>query len=79
MSLYPKIFMSIWLGFITFWTVLALASLIRDPTTWWSPFFGVGMFAAGIAFVWGAKWLARKDAAWLSALIHETLSRKKPK
>ena len=79
MSLYSKIFMSIWFGFLAFWTVLALLPfLAQDSHTWWFPFFGVGMFAAGIALVWGCKWLARNDAAWLTTVIQEALSRSEP-
>jgi len=79
MSLYSKIFMSIWFGFIAFWTVLALLPfLTQDSNTWWFPFFGIGMFAAGIGLVWGCKWLARNDAAWLTAVIQKALSCKEP-
>ena len=79
MSLYSKAFMSIWFGFIAFWTVLAiLPFLAQDPHTWWFPFAGMGMFGAGIGMIWGGKWLARNDTEWLSQVIQEALSFKEP-
>ena len=79
MSLYSKIFMSIWFGFIAFWTVLTLLPLLtHDPAMRWFPFFGIGMFGAGIALVRGGKWLARNDVAWLSQVIQIALSCKEP-
>jgi hypothetical protein len=79
MSIYSKIFISIWFGFLACWTVLALlVFLIRDPGAWWLPLFGVGMFAFGIALVRGCQWLARNDAAWLSRVIDKALSGNAP-
>ena len=78
MSRYCKVFMSIWFGFIGLWTVLALMPLlVQDPVTWWFPFAGIAMFAAGVALVWFGKWFARNDAAWLSGVIQEALSSKR--
>ena len=73
-SVFTRVFMSIWFGFIAFWTVLATTIVITKSTNqFWFPLFGVGMFAAGTAMVHAGKWFARNDLSWLSQLIAGTL------
>lgn len=74
-SALTRVFMSIWFGFVAFWTVLAtIAVLAKSPSDLWFPLFGVGMFAAGIAMVRAGKWFARNDVAWLSQVISLALN-----
>ena len=69
-SAFTRAFMSIWFGFIAFWTVLATAAVItKSPSNFWFPLFGVGMFAVGIAMVRTGKWFARNDVSWLTQVI----------
>jgi hypothetical protein len=75
-----KAFMTFWLGFCLLWTAMAILPLLaRDPRTWWFPFAGLGMFAAGTAFVWFCKWTSRKDIPWLSAVIWDALAKEPPR
>jgi hypothetical protein len=74
-----KAFMTFWFGFCLLWTVLAILPLLaRDPRTWWFPLAGLGMFAAGTAFLCFCKWISRKDIPWLSAVIQNALSKEPP-
>ena len=69
-SVFTRVFMSIWFGFIAFWTVLSTTIVItKSPSQFWFPLFGVGMFAVGIAMIRVGKWLARNDLSWLSQQI----------
>ena len=72
-----KAFMSVWFGFLLLWTALGGASLVTQVQSdvAWLPLSGVGMIGAGIALVWIGKWFARNDAAWLSNVIQEALSK----
>jgi hypothetical protein len=70
-----KAFMTFWLGFCLLWTFLAIPALLqRDANAWWFPFAGIGMFTAGVIFVWLCKRLSRNDVPWLSKRIREALS-----
>ncbi len=70
-----KTFMTLWFGFCALWTVLAIVPLLmRDPSAWWFPLGGMGMFVAGVSFVAFGKWLARNDIPWLSKVIQDALS-----
>ena len=74
-----KLFMSIWFGFISLWTLLALAAVVAKGGENWSfALFGVGMLAAGVAFLSLAQWFSRKDPAWLSNMIRQALSIEPP-
>lgn len=69
-----RIFMSIWFGFVAFWTVLATVTVLaKSPTDLWFPLFGVGMLAVGVAMVRLGKWFARNDVAWLTQVISSAL------
>ena len=69
-SAFTRVFMSIWFGFITFWTVLATATVLtKSPSDFWFPLFGIGMFAIGITMVRAGKWFARNDVSWLTQVI----------
>ncbi|QYF94903.1 hypothetical protein KY495_06910 [Massilia sp. PAMC28688] len=73
-SAFTRIFMSIWFGFILFWTLLATVAILQNsPADLWFPLAGVGMFAAGVAMVRVGKWFARNDVAWLTQLIAQEL------
>lgn len=73
-SLFTRVVMSLWFGFIAFWTLLATATVLtKSPSDFWFPLFGVGMFAAGIGMVRAGKWFARNDIAWLTQLITQAL------
>ncbi len=75
-----KTFMSVWFGFLLVWTALPGASIVTQGQTdvVWFPLSGLGMIGAGIALVWIGKWFARNDAAWLSNVIQEALSKEPP-
>ena len=69
-SAFTRVFMSIWFGFIAFWTVLATVIVVtKSPSNFWFPLFGAGMFAVGIAMVLTGKWCARHDVSWLTQVI----------
>ena len=73
-SAFTRVFMSIWFGFIAFWTLLATATVLtKSPSDFWFPLFGVGMFAAGIGMVGAGKRFARNDVAWLTQVIVQAL------
>jgi len=73
-SAFTRVFMSIWFGFIAFWTLLAIATVLtKSPHDLWFPLFGVGMFAAGIGMVRAGKWFSRNDVAWLTQVIVQAL------
>ena len=73
-SAFTRVFMSIWFGFIAIWTLLATATvLIKSPSDFWFPLFGVGMIAAGIAMIRVGKWFARNDVSWLTQVITQAL------
>jgi hypothetical protein len=69
-----NVFMTFWLGFCALWTLLAAISAFAKPEAWFFPLVGVGMFAAGVAFVRFCQWLARNDEAWLANVIRQALS-----
>ncbi len=74
MHFLAKIFMSIWFGFIIFWIALATYQVITTGKgDWQLPFFGLGLFLAGLVFVLIGKWFARNDIAWLSRVITAAL------
>lgn len=74
LSGFARILMSVWFGFIAFWTLLATATVFtKSPSQFWFPLFGVGMFAAGIGMVRVGKWFARNDVAWLTRVIVQAL------
>lgn len=74
LSVFARVFTSIWFGFIAFWTLLATSIVLtKSPSELWFPLFGVGMFAAGIGMVLVGKWFAKNDVAWLTQLIVQTL------
>lgn len=73
-SAFTRVFMSIWFGFVAFWTLLATATVLtKSPSDFWFPLFGVGMFGAGLAMVRAGKWFARNDVAWLTQIIVQAL------
>lgn len=73
-SVFTRVFMSIWFGFVAFWTVLATVIVIRElPGDFWFPLFGVGMLAVGISMVRVGRWLSRNDVAWLNQVIVQEL------
>jgi hypothetical protein len=66
--------MTVWLGFVLFWIIGASVVVFgegRGP--WFLPFAGLGMFALGLLFVSGSKWLSRGDVQWLSTHIEKAL------
>ena len=74
MHLFAKIFMSIWFGFVIFWIALATYQAIAEGKgNWHLPFFGLGLFLAGLVMVLIGKWFARNDMAWLSRVISAAL------
>ena len=73
-SVFTRIFMSVWFGFIAFWTLLStFVVLTKSPTELWFPLFGVCMFAAGIGMVHFGKWFANNDIAWLTQVVVQAL------
>ena len=76
-SLFTRIFMTFWFGFIAIWTLLATAIVLtKSPSEFWFPLSGVGMFAAGLGGVGLGKWFARNDIAWLTQIIVQALDAK---
>jgi hypothetical protein len=69
-----KVFMTFWLGFCALWTILAAPATFNVPQQRLFPLIGVGMLAAGVAFLRICRWFSRSDPAWLSSHIRETLS-----
>jgi hypothetical protein len=68
---------TLWLGACLLWTLVATLAVVagRNPPAWWLPLAGIAMLAFGVGLVWFCTWLARGDAAWLSAAIRDALSR----
>ncbi|MES2296079.1 MAG: hypothetical protein V4582_03510 [Pseudomonadota bacterium] len=78
-SVFTRVVMSIWFGFIAFWTLIATAIVLtQSPGDIWFPLFGAGMFAAGIGIVRAGKWFARNDVAWLTQEISQALGTQRP-
>ena len=73
-----KASMSVWFGFLLFWTASAIILTQGESDVVWLPVSGVGMIGAGIALIWIGKWFARNDAAWFSNVIQEALSNGPP-
>jgi hypothetical protein len=75
-----KVLMSCWFGFCILWTTLsAMISVSRGlGQHWWLPFAGLGMFGAGALLVGFGKWSSRNDTFWLSNVISNALSVKRP-
>lgn len=70
-----KAFMTCWLGFCAFWTVMTAAlAFTRESGAWWFPVAGAGNFAVGLGFVAFSRWLARNDVPWLEKVIEDALS-----
>jgi hypothetical protein len=65
--------MTVWFGFLLFWIIGASVAVSDGRGPWFLPFAGLGMFALGLLFVSGSKWLSRGDAQWLSAHIEKAL------
>jgi hypothetical protein len=73
---FTKAFLTFWLGFSLFWTILAAVTVLaRDLSLWWFPLFGVMAIGVGLMFVWYLKWTSLTDIAWLSKLMQDSLSR----
>jgi hypothetical protein len=77
MSWVTRIFMTLWFGFVLFWTVVALfiATTQGGTWTWWFPVAGLAMIGAGVGMVHVGKWFARNDASWLAAVIQNALAK----
>jgi hypothetical protein len=73
-----KAFMTLWLGFCALWTMLAASATFNVPEQRFFPLFGLGMLAAGVAFLRLCRWLSRNDPAWLSSHIRHALSSSPP-
>jgi uncharacterized membrane-anchored protein len=76
MHRFAKVFMTVWFGALLLMGIsAATASIATDQNI--APFVlaVLAMFAAGIGFIAFAKWLARNDIAWLSAVIERALSK----
>ena len=80
MHRWSKVFISIWFGFVAFWIGIVVAAMPFQMSKydWWGPLFGIGMFAAGVALVWGCRWLSRNDPVWLSRVISQALDAEPP-
>jgi hypothetical protein len=72
-QLFVKLFMRFWVGGVGCFILLALSKHHSENAPN-AMLIGSGMLAAGAAFVWFCKWLARNDAAWLSNVIRNALS-----
>jgi hypothetical protein len=68
-----KIFMTLWLGFALFFSVLALLGTLKGRCSGFTPLAGIGMFCLGVGFVWAARQFSRNDVAWLSNVISTAL------
>jgi hypothetical protein len=85
MFLFSKIFMSIWLGFALFWTILASLSIfstsgVRTTTPVENPLLasmfpliGIAFFLGGILFVRFCWWLSRSDMKYLTKVMTQAL------
>ncbi len=69
-----KVFFSVWFGFCALSIPLMFLQTAMRGGSWWEPFFGLGMFLAGLGFVGLGKWFARNDVAWLSDVIRKALA-----
>jgi cellobiose-specific phosphotransferase system component IIC len=75
LSTYFKAVVTALLGFCLLWTfIAALVVLARNPPLWWFPLHGVVVLGALVTFVWLLKGMSRKDIAWLSTVIQDSLS-----
>jgi hypothetical protein len=76
MSVYTRIFMTLWLAMATAFTVELFAGDVRSTngTTAWPPLVTLLFPVGGIGFVLLAKWFARNDVPWLSAVITRALT-----
>ncbi|MCL4501370.1 MAG: hypothetical protein M1438_05875 [Deltaproteobacteria bacterium] len=76
MQRFVKVGMTVWFGFILFWTLDAFViTLQKAPTVWYFPLVGVGMLCFGFFLVFAGKWFARNDTERLSRVIGEALSK----
>jgi hypothetical protein len=69
-ALFPKLFMTFWLGLCLAWTVTVMVY----GREWWAPLPGLGLFAFGVVMVVLGKRSNRSDIPWLSEVIRNALS-----
>src|ERR1700733_8884211 len=70
---FVKLFMAFWFGGVGCFMLLALSEH-HSKNAPLAVLIESGMLAAGAAFLWFCKWLARNEAAWLSNAIRNALS-----
>jgi hypothetical protein len=75
MHSFVKIFLSVWLGFVTLVLLGFVLSFVRGTSNLHGPAVIVpfAMLGGGLGLVAFGKWLARNDAAWLSVVIARAL------
>jgi len=69
-ALFPKLFMTLWLGLCLAWT----GTVMVYAREWWAPAVGAALFAFGVAMVLIGKRTGRADIPWLSEVIRNALS-----
>jgi hypothetical protein len=78
MLLITKIFMSFWLGFLAFFSIAALVSMLAAPPEKPGRFSLVlaplAMMAFGIGMLRLGKWFCRNDVQWLTDVIRRAIS-----
>ncbi len=78
MLLITKIFMSFWLGFLAFFSIAALVSMLAAPPEKPGRFSLVlaplAMMAFGIGMLRLGKWFCRNDVQWLTNVIRRAIS-----
>ena len=74
MSMFVKIFMTFWLGMVTFIGAgLVLGTSWKTANSAWVALGPLFMLAAGLGLVVLGKWFARNDVAWLTGVIGQAL------
>ncbi len=71
---FVKIFMTFWLGTAILFGIVAAIGVQAQHGSLLAPFVCFGMAGFGIGLIAFAKWLARNDPAWLSAVICSALA-----
>jgi len=71
-----QVFMTLWFGFLSLWTVMASVEVfVKSSEVWFLPLIGIPMLCFGIGLVKVCKWFSKNDKQWLKESISNAVNK----
>lgn len=74
MNVFAKMFMAVWMGFVSFVTLVGGVAATQSHHAAPIPFVGLGMLLFAVLLIRFGAWLSRNDPEWLSEVIRHALN-----